>query len=76
MCLTLPVRVVAFRGSIATIEVGGRRREASAAAVPGIREGDWAILAAGILVRVLDPEMATELVSAFRLANDQIGGQS
>jgi hypothetical protein len=44
--------------------------------VPGIREGDWAILAAGILVRVLDPEMATELVSAFRLANDQIGGQS
>jgi hydrogenase assembly chaperone HypC/HupF len=74
MCLTLPVEVIEVHGSVAIVEAGGRRREASTLAVPSVEPGDWAILAAGSLVRVLDPYTARELVSAFHLATGQ-GGQ-
>jgi hydrogenase expression/formation protein HypC len=74
MCLTLPVRVIEVDGSVATVEVAGRLRRASTAAVPSVVPGDWAILAAGVLVRVLDPDAAREVVAAFRLVTEQ-GGQ-
>ena len=74
MCLTLPVRVLEVNGAVATVEVAGRRRLASTAAVPSVAPGDWAILAAGVLVRVLEPDLASEVVAAFHLATAQ-GGQ-
>jgi hydrogenase expression/formation protein HypC len=68
MCLTLPVRVLEVEGSVATVEVAGRRRQASTAAVASVAPGDWAILAAGVLVRVLEPEAARQIAAAFRTA--------
>jgi hydrogenase expression/formation protein HypC len=73
MCLTLPVRVLEVDGAVATVEVAGRRRRASTAAVPSVAPGDWAILAAGVLVRVLEPEAAREIATAFRTATT-LGG--
>ena len=68
MCLTAPVRVVSVDGAMATVTLGGQERSASTLAVPEVRPGDWAILAAGMLVRVLDPEQAAALSEAYQAA--------
>jgi hydrogenase expression/formation protein HypC len=81
MCLTVPVRVISVDGHSAVVDVGGQRRIASTLAVPEVREGDWAILAAGLLVRIVDPSAARQIMAALRLATDEYtspapGGQS
>jgi hydrogenase expression/formation protein HypC len=70
MCLTLPVRVISVDDGVAVVEADGLRRTASTLAVPEARPGDWAILAAGLLVRVLDPATAQEIAAALHLATD------
>ena len=64
MCLTMPARVITVDGAWAEIEVDGIRRRASTLAVPDVRPGDWALVAAGTLVRLLDPELAQEIADA------------
>lgn len=68
MCLTMPVRVLAVDGPWAEVQVGSSVRRASALTVPEVRAGDWALLAAGSLVRLLDAELAAEMSAAFRSA--------
>jgi hydrogenase expression/formation protein HypC len=68
MCLTAPVRVISIDGGMATVETGGLRRSASTLVVPEVRPGDWALMTAGTLVRVLDPAVAAELAAAVRTA--------
>jgi hydrogenase assembly chaperone HypC/HupF len=73
MCLTRPVRVMAVDGSSAVVLVGDVRRRASILAVPEVQPGDWAILTAGMLVRILDPETAEAMVAALDTATDRQG---
>ena len=69
MCLTAPVQVTAIApDGTATVASGGTQRSASTLAVPDVRVGDWALLSAGLLVRILPPDVATELAAAFRTA--------
>lgn len=68
MCLTAPVRVISIDGGLATVEVGSLRRTASTLPVPDVSPGDWTLMSAGALVRVLDPGVAAELSDAFRTA--------
>jgi hydrogenase assembly chaperone HypC/HupF len=70
MCLTMPARVISLDGTWAEIEIGGLRRRASALPVPEVRPGDWALVAAGSLIRLLDSELAKEIAAAVRLATD------
>lgn len=69
MCLTAPVRVLEVGDGTATVAAGDTVRTVSALAVPEVRPGDWALLGAGILVRVLDPAVADQLAAAFRTAS-------
>jgi hydrogenase assembly chaperone HypC/HupF len=71
MCLTEPVRVVAVDGPLATVEANGRQRTVSALAVPEIRPGNWAILAAGLLVRIVEPDAAAHIAAALHAATDE-----
>jgi hydrogenase expression/formation protein HypC len=71
MCLTAPVRVISIDGGMATVETGGLRRSASTLVVPEVRPGDWALMTAGTLVRVLDPAVAAELAAAVRTATGE-----
>ncbi len=71
MCLTAPVRVVSIDDGMATVEVGGVRRLATTLALPEVRPGDWALMTAGTLVRILDPAVAAELEAAFRTATGE-----
>jgi hydrogenase assembly chaperone HypC/HupF len=76
MCLTAPVRVVAVDGTVATVDVGhGLHRQASTLAVAGVAAGDWALLSSGMLVRVLDPDIAAELSAAFATATRPQGAR-
>jgi len=69
MCLTAPVRVLEVGDGTAAVVAGGTVRTVSTLAVPEVRPGDWALLSAGILVRILDPSVAAELAAAFRTAS-------
>jgi hydrogenase assembly chaperone HypC/HupF len=68
MCLTAPVRVISIDGAMAVVASGDRQRVAYTLAVPEVQPGDWAILAAGMLVRVLDPETAHQITAAVQAA--------
>jgi hydrogenase assembly chaperone HypC/HupF len=68
MCLTMPARVISVDGAWADIDVDGTRRRASTLAVPEAQAGDWALVAAGTLVRLLDRELAHEIAAAARAA--------
>jgi hydrogenase assembly chaperone HypC/HupF len=72
MCLTMPVRVLEVRDGVAVVDAGGQRRTASTAVV-AVAPGDWAILTAGVLIKVLDPATASQLADAFHLATSQDG---
>jgi hydrogenase assembly chaperone HypC/HupF len=71
MCLTAPVEVVSIDGGIATVVAGGQRRTASTLPVPDVRPGDWALMTAGTLIRILDPAVAADLADAFRIATGE-----
>lgn len=77
MCLTAPVRIVAVDGTVATVELrGGARRRASTLAVPAAAADDWALLSGGLLIRLLDPDIAAELSAAFDTATHPQGARS
>lgn len=70
MCLTAPVRVTAIAADgTATIVSGSLERIASTLAVPDVRVGDWALLSAGLLIRIIPPDVASELAAAVRTAS-------
>lgn len=60
--------MLAVEGDLATVEAGGRRLRAGTLPVPDVRPGDWALMTAGTLVRVLDPDAASDLATAFHTA--------
>lgn len=68
MCLTAPVRILDLDGVTAKVAVGSTTRTASALLVPDARPGDWALMSAGTIVRLLDPALAAELAAAVRTA--------
>ncbi|HEX9635618.1 MAG TPA: HypC/HybG/HupF family hydrogenase formation chaperone [Candidatus Limnocylindria bacterium] len=68
MCLTMPARVITVDGDWAEVEVGDLRRRASTLPVPEVRPGDWALLSAGTLVRIVKPDIAEQIRAAVGLA--------
>ena len=68
MCLVSPGRVVALDGSTATLEVDGRRREASVLLEPDVAVGDWVVVVAGAVVRRIEPRDALDMQAAFLAA--------
>ena len=69
MCLVSPARVSAVDGPNATLEVGGRRRQASILLEPDVVVGDWVIVAGGAVLRRVEPAVALEMRSALKLAS-------
>lgn len=68
MCLTAPVRILHVDGDTAIVDAGGRRLHASILCVPNARAGDWALMTAGTVVRILGSDTASELAAAFHRA--------
>jgi hydrogenase expression/formation protein HypC len=66
MCIAQPALVVAIDGSDAVIDVDGMRRRASLLRGPEVSVGEWALVAAGTVLRRLDPGEAAEIASLLR----------
>jgi hydrogenase assembly chaperone HypC/HupF len=69
MCLVAPGHVVALDGTIATIDVDGRRRQASTLLEPDVVVGDWVVVAGGAVLRLIDAAAASAMRTAVALAS-------
>ena len=68
MCLAAPGRVLAIEPDHAVIDLDGRIRRASLLRGPEVAVGDWALVAAGAILRRLDPDEAAEIRDLLRSA--------
>jgi len=66
MCIAQPALILAIDGSDAVIDVDGIRRRASLLRGPEVSVGQWALVAAGTVLRRLDPGEAAEIASLLR----------
>jgi hydrogenase expression/formation protein HypC len=66
MCLALPARIVALGdGELATVDLGGVRKQVSIALTPGVVEGDYVIVHVGHAIGTVDPEEAARTLQLF-----------
>ena len=69
MCMGMPGRIVLITGprelAMATVEVGGTRREACLAYLPEAEVGDWVLIQTGFAVTLLDEASAQESLALF-----------
>jgi len=68
MCIAIPGRVLAIEADHAMVDLDGRVRRASLVRMPEVSVGDWALVAAGTVLRRLEPDEATELRALLRNA--------
>jgi hydrogenase assembly chaperone HypC/HupF len=68
MCIAMPGRVLAIEADHAIVDLDGRVRRASLVRMPEVSVGDWALVAAGTVLRRLEPDEATELRDLLRTA--------
>ena len=61
MCLTSPGRILSTDGEWAVVELDGAPRRASLAVVPDAAVGDCVLVAAGLVLEVLDDEALADL---------------
>jgi hydrogenase expression/formation protein HypC len=61
MCIAYPGQVLEIDNGMALVETDQRRRRASLLLVPETAVGDWVVVSAGTVLRVLEPEEATEI---------------
>ena len=61
MCLTAPGRVLAIDGEMALVDLDDRPRRASLALVPDAAVGDWVLVAAGLVLEVMDEAEVNQL---------------
>lgn len=71
MCIAYPGRVISIDSSRALVETEQRRRRASLLLVPETAVGDWVVVSAGTVLRILDPEEANEIRQILDTARDQ-----
>ncbi len=59
MCLAIPAEVVALKdGDVATVSLGGVRKDVSLALVEGVAPGDYVLIHVGYALSKLSPEEA------------------
>ena len=60
MCLSIPARIVAIDGVVATVDVMGNQREADLTLVEDPEVGDYVLLHAGFAIEKMAAEDAAE----------------
>jgi hydrogenase expression/formation protein HypC len=59
MCLAIPAEIVALKeGDIATVSLGGVKKDVSLALVEGVAPGDYVLIHVGYALSRLSPEEA------------------
>lgn len=66
MCLAIPAKVVALNeGGMASVEIGGVRKDISVSMVDGVEVGDYVIIHTGFALSKLDPDEAQKTLELF-----------
>ena len=66
MCIAVPGKITVIDDlNVATIDVGGTTRHASADLVPDVQVGDYVLVHAGFIINKLDEEDALETLKLF-----------
>ncbi|MGV7223462.1 MAG: HypC/HybG/HupF family hydrogenase formation chaperone [Nitrospinales bacterium] len=66
MCLAVPAKIVKIENETSTVEVGGVQRIVSLMLLDGAKVGDFVIIHAGFVIRLLDKQDALETLSEIR----------
>ena len=69
MCVAYPGQVLEVTGETALVETDRRQRRASLMLVPETTVGDWVVVSAGTVLRILDPDEAQEIRALLDEAN-------
>lgn len=71
MCLMAPLRVLAVESGYCVVEMGGARDRVSTLLVDTeIAVGDWVLVMGGAIMRRLEPDQASAMESAHRIATE------
>lgn len=74
MCLAVPAKIIEIDNQMATVEIGGSRREASLILLPEAARGDYVLLHAGFAISRVDEEEALETLRLFQaMLGDEAG---
>ncbi|NWF53590.1 MAG: HypC/HybG/HupF family hydrogenase formation chaperone [Syntrophaceae bacterium] len=66
MCLAIPSEIVAIKDNMATIDLGGVRREVSLLLLPEEASvGEYVLVHAGFAIQKIDKEAAEETLKLF-----------
>lgn len=66
MCLAIPARLVSFDGEqLATVDLGGVRKQVSIALVPHAQVGDYVIVHVGHAIGMIDAAEAQRTLALF-----------
>lgn len=66
MCLAIPAKVISLKDEgMASVEIGGVKKDISVALVDGIGVGDYVIVHTGFALSRLDPEEAEKTLELF-----------
>lgn len=66
MCLAIPARIVEMLDNdMATVDVGGVRKDVSLSLVSGVNVGEYVIVHVGYALARLDPEEAEKTLRMF-----------
>jgi hydrogenase expression/formation protein HypC len=72
MCLAIPAEVIEVSGMVATIDVGGARREVNLLLLnEPVGIGQYVLVHAGFAIQTLDKQNAEETLALFRLIAGQ-----
>jgi hydrogenase expression/formation protein HypC len=67
MCLAVPSEIVSINDLMATVDVGGARREISLMILPEeVQVGDFVIVHAGFAIQKIDREAGNEAIRLLR----------
>lgn len=61
MCVAYPGQVLEIAGDMALLAIDRRTLRASTMLVPEAAVGDWVVVAAGAILRIVDPDEAREI---------------
>ena len=74
MCLALPAQVIAIDGELATVELGGVRKEISLALVEEVQVEDYVLVHVGYALARVSPEEAERTLALLAEAGMEPAG--
>ncbi len=69
MCLGVPAKVIKVLGDKAIVDYGGVRKEVDAMLFPDLKEGEYVIVHAGLIIARIDEKEALETLKLLREAS-------